>query len=90
MNANLPQLQPSALIVTVPLLNSFTPTSGSNDDYHEMKDLHRNITQTQTPAFAATLPYLQCNHCPVQNKCNGAYHSDNKLKTLEPVYRPNS
>ena len=96
MNANLPQLQPSAFVVVVSLLNwwfacyifSFAPTPCSNDDYHQIKGLHRNIAQTQTPAFAATLPYMQCNHHPVQNKCNGAYHSDNKLKRSNPFIAP--
>ena len=78
---------PSQLVIRM-LYFSFAPTPCSNDDYHQIKGLHRNIAQTQTPAFAATLPYMQCNHRPVQNKCNGAYHSDNKLKRSNPFCVP--
>ena len=59
-------ITPSQLLICK-LHFSFAPTPCcSNDDYHQIKGLHRNIAQTQTPAFAATLPYMQCNHRHVQ------------------------
>ena len=82
MNANLPQLQPFTFIVVAPLLNwwfaSYIFFCANTLLKRWLSSNKRSpkeyCSDTDFSFCCNTSIHIQCNHRPVQNNCNGAYH----------------